>query len=174
MATMIILLTVILLAAYTPASITVKIKSFITPTPKPSGDELIVYLLAEWEGKDALGLTVYTVRQWVEYSTNCTNIHWVTAWINSSGLPGYTFHSEITIVDQEWGGEGTLKAPRISPKTLQDNVGGRRWRNNEHILRWAGSVGNDIMDPLPNEDLLRSISHSNSQHAHKHWVDHSL
>ena len=123
MAIMIILLTVILLAAYTPASITVKIKSFITPTPKPSGDGLIIYVLAEWEGKDALGLTVYTVRQWVEYKTNCTNIHWITAWINSSGLPRYTFHSEITIGNQEWSREGTLKAPRISPPTLQDNVG---------------------------------------------------
>jgi len=123
MAIMIILLTVILLAAYTPASITVKIKSFITPTPKSSGDELIVYVLAEWEGKDALGLTVYTVRQWVEYNTNCTNIHCITAWINSSGLPGYIFHSEITIGDQEWSREGTLKAPRISPLTLQDSVG---------------------------------------------------
>jgi len=110
------------LLKYIPYSITMIITK--PETKILSNDDPAVSM--EWVGKDVFGLTVFTIKQWVEYDTDCVaNIYWATAWIDNSGIPGYTFHNEITIGGQEWSGWGSLQAPQVtfSPPVSQVNVG---------------------------------------------------
>jgi hypothetical protein len=112
------------LLRYIPYSITMIITRPEVKTLSNNDPEVAVYM--EWVGKDELGLTVFTIQQWVEYDTDCVaNIYWATAWIDNSGVPGYTFYNEITIESQEWSGWGSLEVPKVTFSTpaSQVNVG---------------------------------------------------
>jgi len=78
----------------------------------------------EWILTSLFGLTVARSQQWVEYETDLCNIYWATAWINTSGIPGYIFKNMITIASQKWSGWGPLATPKVnfSPPASQVNV----------------------------------------------------
>jgi hypothetical protein len=79
---------------------------------------------SEWILTSLFGLTVARSQQWVKYETDCVSIYWATAWINTSGIPGYTFKNMITIASQKWSGWGPLATLKVnfSPPASQVNV----------------------------------------------------
>lgn len=111
------------LIKYIPYNITI----IITEPTKTinAGDPYIVSDYFEWVGKDVFGLTVFTILQYVEYETDCiSSIHWAQAWVQNSGVPGYTFYNEISIDGQKWSGQGNLITPQgsFSPPVSQVEV----------------------------------------------------
>ncbi len=93
--------------------------------PGESGDNIIWTGGIEWDLEDAFGLTVARADQYVQYETDCVSgIYWATGWIDTGGVPGYTFYNQITIGSETWSGWGSLTAPQItfSPPVFEVQV----------------------------------------------------
>ena len=107
------------LIKYIPYVITVELPTDGNQTGNRAGKHSLAPYITwvgdmTWQGQSILGVNVFTIYQYVEYTTDCSYLISSQAWIQTSGIVGYSFYNEIAIDSQKWSGWGSITSTVVN------------------------------------------------------------